>query len=125
MNDKQKHFIEFVDYLLENCKAEMPEDVEEFYNLLKTQNSSSNKPLLTESGMEILAYLQSCDAKNLKAKDIADGMGISSRKVSGSIRKLVTDNFVDKFGNSPVVYTLTEKGKEFDLESYKGEMNNV
>lgn len=51
-------------------------------------------------------------------------MEISSRKVSGSIRKLVSDGFVEKFGSNPVVYTLTEKGKNFDIEKYRGELNN-
>ncbi len=82
------------------------------------------KPALTESGCQILEYLQSANAKNLKAKDIADGMAISSRKISGAIRKLVTDGFVEKFGTNPVIYSLTEKGKQFDIKDYKEKMNN-
>ena len=93
--------------------------------MLKAQEISlDNKPMFTESGLQILEYLQSVDSKGLKAKDIADGMGISSRKVSGAIRKLVSDNFVDKFGQNPVIYSLTEKGKNFDIENYKERINN-
>lgn len=82
------------------------------------------KPMFTESGLQILEYLQSCDTTNLKAKDIADGMQVSSRKVSGSIRKLVSDGFVDKYGQNPVIYMLTEKGKNFSIEDYKEKINN-
>ena len=32
----------------------------------------------------------------------------------------MSDGFVEKFGSNPVVYTLTEKGKNFDIEKYKG-----
>ena len=45
-----------------------------------------------------------------KAKDVAEGLFISSRAVSGAMRKLVTDGYVEKVGQDPVVYTLTEKG---------------
>ena len=45
----------------------------------------------------------------------ADGLFISSRTVSGSIRKLVTDGYVEKIGQDPVIYTLTEKGKNKEI----------
>ena len=50
-----------------------------------------------------------------KAKDIAERMGISSRGVSGAMRKLVSDGFCEKIGENPIVYKLTEKGKNFNL----------
>ncbi len=51
-----------------------------------------------------------------KAKDIAEGLMMSSRRVSGSIRKLVTDGYVEKIGQDPVIYALTEKGKNKIIE---------
>ena len=36
---------------------------------------------------------------------------VSSRTISGAIRKLVTDGYVEKVGQEPVIYALTEKGK--------------
>lgn len=95
--------------------------------MLKTESAIQiEKPLLTESGIQILEYLQNnTDTKNLKAKDIADGMDISSRKVSGAIRKLVTDGFVNKFGKGPVLYSLSEKGKEFNIKEYKEKIVNT
>lgn len=126
---KCKKFLDFFDYLVANCKEPviLPDEVKEYYDILRSQEDKYvDKPLLTETGLQILEYLQGSDSKSLKAKDIADGMGmgISSRKVSGSIRKLVTDEFVEKFGSNPVVYTLTNKGKNFDIENYKGELSN-
>lgn len=123
---KPEELSNYIDYLVENCRVptEIPPTVKEYLDSL-IQSSVSNKPILTEAGCEILEYLQSLkDPNNLKAKDIADGMGISSRKISGSIRKLVADNFVEKFGTNPVMYTLTEKGKEFDIINFKETIKN-
>lgn len=124
---KCENFLNYFDWLTANCKVPVvvPDEVKEFYDMLRSQQDRQiEKPLFTETGLQILEYLQGQNTKSLKAKDIADGMEISSRKVSGSIRKLVSDGFVEKFGSNPVVYTLTEKGKNFDIEQYKGELNN-
>lgn len=118
--NKYKQFLDYFDWLVENCKQSvvMPDEVQDVYNMLQEQQAME-KPMLTESGLSILEYLQTCDAKSLKARDIADGMVISSRQVSGAIRKLVTDGFVDKMGSSPVIYSLTSKGKNFNIKEYK------
>jgi len=71
------------------------------------------KPKFTDNGKIILAYMkENKDAYNnlFKAKDIGEGMGISSRTVSGSIRKLVTDGYVEKIGENPTIYAITELG---------------
>jgi predicted transcriptional regulator len=67
---------------------------------------------ITEKGRQILVYMNThfnTDNKFL-AKDIAEGMGINSRSVSGSMRKLVSDGLVGKepFGNSNVYYITIE-----------------
>lgn len=118
--NKYKQFLDYFDWLVENCKQPvvMPDEVQDVYNMLQEQQAME-KPMFTESGLSILEYLQTCDAKSLKARDIADGMVISSRQVSGAIRKLVTDGFVDKMGSSPVIYSLTTKGKNFNIKEYK------
>ena len=118
--NKYKQFLDYFDWLVENCKQSvvMPDEVQDVYNMLQEQQAME-KPMFTESGLSILEYLQTCDAKSLKARDIADGMVISSRQVSGAIRKLVTDGFVDKMGSSPVIYSLTSKCKNFNIKEYK------
>jgi predicted transcriptional regulator len=51
-----------------------------------------------------------------KAKDIAEGLFISSRAVSGAIRKLVTDGYVEKVGQDPTIYSITDKGKNIKID---------
>lgn len=123
--NKYEQFLDYFDWLVQHCSESIviPDEVQEVYNMLREQQHIE-KPMFTESGLQILEYLQSCDTTNLKAKDIADDMQVSSRKISGSIRKLVSDGFVDKYGQNPVIYTLTEKGKNFSIEDYKEKINN-
>ena len=68
--------------------------------------------------MENLFWLlqQHSETNTWKAKDIAEGMFISSRTVSGSIRKLVNDGFVEKVGQDPVIYSITEQGKNIKID---------
>ena len=120
--NKCENFLNYFDWLVANCKEPVviPDEVKEFYDILRSQQDKHiDKPLFTETGLQILEYLKAQDAKSLKAEDIADGMEISSRKVSGSIRKLVTDGFVEKYGANPVVYTLTKKVKILILKVIK------
>jgi Mn-dependent DtxR family transcriptional regulator len=51
-----------------------------------------------------------------KAKAIAEAMFISSRSVSGAMRKLVTDGFVEKIGEDPIIYCITEKGRNIEID---------
>lgn len=76
------------------------------------------KPEFTDNGKLILKYLQNhaTDIPMAKAKDIGEGLFVSSRVVSGAIRKLVTDGYVEKIGQDPTVYAITEKGKEVKFE---------
>ena len=52
-----------------------------------------------------------------KAKEVGEGMNITSRTASGAMRKLVTDGYVEKMGENPVVYSLTDKGMTIDLSA--------
>ena len=73
--------------------------------------------MLTDNGKLILRYMQENSDKTLfKAREIAEGLFISSRGVSGALRKLVNDGFADKMGESPVLYSLNEKGKNYIIE---------
>ena len=65
---------------------------------------------------KILTFLRdNSEVESWKARDIAEGLFISSRTVSGAIRKLVNDGFVEKNGKDPVVYTITEAGKTIEI----------
>ena len=41
---------------------------------------------------------------------------MSARSVSGSMRKLVTEQYVEKAGTNPVTYKLTENGEALAKE---------
>lgn len=112
---KKQDFINFLDTLMNsNPKLTdelMTDDIATYINVLK-DSDSSEKPLFTENGAKILLYMKEhLDIPLMKARDIAEGMMVSSRTVSGAIRKLVTDGYVEKVGQEPVIYALTEKGK--------------
>ena len=113
MSKKQK-FIEAVQSaLFDVCDpAEMDQDVLEYWEAFKGKDEA-DKPMFTDNGKLILKYMQ--DLPMGKAKDIGEGLFISSRAVSGAIRKLVTDGYVEKIGQDPVVYALTEKGKTVEI----------
>ena len=123
--NKCKNFLDYFDFLV-SCAKEpitIPKEVQEFYDMLREQQEQTvDKPLFTDMGLQILEYIQASEAKNHTAKDIATGMDISSRRVSGAMRKLMTDGFVEKlFNKSPAVYALTEQGRKFNIEEYKKE----
>ena len=115
-------FLEFFDAVVTELNADVPEDVQEFYDILKSSEKNFvEKPAFTETGLAVLDYLQQCNIPSMKAKEIAEGMILPSRKVSGAMRKLCADGYVEKFGQNPVIYALTDKGKNIDLKEFKGE----
>ena len=112
-------FLKFISDLMEHDKdfteSILTDNIKEYLNVL--QNTATKNSDVTDNGKIILKFLQ--DNSNVsmwKSKDIAEQLGISSRAVAGSLRKLVTDNFVDKVGVNPIVYTLTDKGKNYKID---------
>ncbi len=114
---KKDKFIEEVTQLLQDApESFLSEDALDFWNGL--QMGGSEKPQFTDNGKLILQYIKNTkDQYNnlFKAKEIGEGLGISSRTASGALRKLVTDGYVEKIGTSPVVYALTKAGEEVDI----------
>lgn len=115
---KQQEFIEWVEGLIRNQEEPLtPTDGALMYwEALKNTDTTIEKPEFTDNGKAILQYLQSVPATMYKARDIAEGMFIASKSVSGAMRKLVTDGYVEKVGKDPVVYMITEKGKNVNFE---------
>ena len=114
----KQEFIDFLNALIaaapEVAKEKMTDNVKAYIDALT--DKKAEKPLLTDNGKLVLKYLQGVEPGIYKAKDIADGLFVSSRNVSGAMRKLVTDGFVEKVGEQPALYILTEKGKNFVIE---------
>lgn len=93
----------------------MNDDVKAYLDILT--EVKDEKPVLTENGKIILQFLQSHQETRLwKSKDLAEQIGLSSRGTSGAMRKLVNDGFCEKLGQDPVIYSLSEKGKNYIIE---------
>lgn len=114
----KQEFIEFLNALMaaapEVAENMMTDNVKAYIDAL--MDTKNDKPVITDNGKVILDYMQKSDMPMLKARDIAEGLFIQSRAVSGALRKLVTDGFCEKVGQDPVVYALTEKGKNFKID---------
>lgn len=117
---KKTEFINYVEALIDATSAdpiEMTDNALAFWNALKG-GKDEEKPTFTDNGKMVMKYLQSLptDSPMLKAKDIAEGMLVSSRAVSGAMRKLCSDGFVEKIGQDPVMYSLTDAGRQVIIE---------
>ena len=116
---KKSEFIDYVRALRAAASDEIliSEDAQAYWEALCGGNSD-DKPTFTDNGKLIMKYLQElpADAPMMKAKEIAEGMFVSSRAVSGAMSKLVTDGFVEKVGQDPVMYALTDAGRKIKIE---------
>lgn len=114
----KQEFLNFLNLLMEAAsdvvEKNMTDDIKAYISALS--ETAKEKPVLTDNGKIVLAYMQQTQLPIYKSRDIAEALGISSRAVSGSLRKLVTDGFCEKAGKEPVLYVLTEKGKDFNIE---------
>ena len=127
MASKKECFIQFVEDLMKVADQngydymimEQYNDAWDYWNALKITEDDT-KPAFTENGKLILSFMQQNKStyNNLfKAKDIGEQIDLSSRTVSGGMRKLVNDGYVEKIGQNPVIYAITTKGEEVNLEA--------
>ena len=109
----------FFDRLLAAAPAvaeTMSADVKLYIEALRT-GETQTQSTFTDNGKMILKYLQDNMSTTLwKSRDIAEGLVVSSRTVSGACRKLASDGYVEKMGKDPVLYCLTEKGKNITID---------
>jgi len=122
--NKKIAFLNFVNQLMEaspQIVAEMSEEAKIYWTALQQTNDGQQQQAFTENGKLILKFLQESTLHMHKSKDIAEEIGISSRSVSGAIRRLVTDGYVEKLGSDPVIYSITEKGRNVNLKEYENE----
>ena len=117
---KKQTFINEVLALAGNAPEKVfSQDALDFWNGLQVSGDNT-KSKFTENGKMVLNYMK--EHKNqynnlFKAKDIGEGLGISSRTASGAMRKLVTDGYVEKVGTDPIVYAITTAGIEVDISA--------
>lgn len=114
---KKDKFIEMVERLFAEME-DVDQDVLDYFETIK-QKKATKRVEMTDNGKAIIKYMQDnyeeTDNKFL-SKDIAEGLFTSSRSVSGAMRKLVTDGYVEKSDDSPIVYSLTDLGKEYLIQ---------
>ena len=117
---KKQEFINFIEMVLNENNIgpdSMPENVKLYWDAFRGADENGEKPLFTDNGKLILKFLQDRQETPMwKARDIAEGLFISSRAVSGAMRKLVTDGYVEKVGQDPVIYSITENGKNINID---------
>lgn len=107
---------EFIEYVKERVDwTDASENVKIYWEAFISKEEKE-KPMFTDNGKLILQFLRdNPDTTTWKARDIAEGLFITSRTVSGAIRKLCTDGFVEKVSQDPVIYTITELGKTVEI----------
>lgn len=104
---------------IENYSGEEWNKALEFFEELKNNKTKSSKEM-TENGQKSLTWMQeNFESMNnvFTSKEIAEGLFTSGRSVSGSMRKLVNDGYVEKIGTNPVQYALTEKGMNYKFDN--------
>lgn len=115
---KKEEFINWIEEIMNAAMtdwSDAPENARLYWEAFKGK-AEEEKPAFTDNGKLIMKFLQeNTDTPMWKARDIAEGLFISSRAVSGAMRKLVTDGFVEKVGQDPVIYSITEKGKNIEI----------
>ena len=115
---KQQEFLNFWNYLVheKNGDVEVPPNVQAYIDAISMKDKNISKPLFTDNGKNILMWMQTAPVAMYRSKDIAEQVMISSKSVAGAMRKLVTDGYVEKMGQNPVVYQITEQGKNISIE---------
>ena len=95
---KKTEFISYIEAKVGDFR-DASQEVLDYWNAFRAVEDKE-KPLFTDNGKMIIKYMQ----ENIetipvaKAKDIGEGLFISSRAVSGALRKLVTDGYFEKIG---------------------------
>lgn len=119
-----KEVLDFINAMIaaapEAADKLMTDNIKAYLQCL-ADGSIKEKSAVTDNGKMILKYMQISSSNMMKAKDIAEGLFVSSRQIAGAMRKLVSDEYVTKIGENPIVYMLTNKGKEFIIEENEGE----
>lgn len=115
---KKSEFLNFINALMAaapSVAASMSDDASAYLTALRSEDSTE-KPQFTDNGKLVLKFLQdNINTEMWKARDIAEGLFISSRSVGGACRKLVSDGYIEKLGQNPTIYVLTKKGQNVEF----------
>ena len=109
----QKEIFHNDDIYMEQYDAEDWKDIVSYWNEFNKTDKSKNTEGMTELGQKILQFMQTCE-NAMTAKEIGEGLFMSSRSVSGAMRKLITCGYVVRQNANPVMYALTDLGKSYN-----------
>ena len=114
MTDERKNvFIETVENLFNAYPLNVPAEALEFFEDYK-RSKSSNRKEITDKGIAIILALRE-NPEWITAKALGEIMDVSGRSISGSMKKLVEDGYVEKRAGTPSAYKITEKGLTCEL----------
>lgn len=122
MTDRES-FVDYVGRIIEEfdkdiTKTTHGEQVRRYWKVLLDGEETDKK--VTENGQKILIFMQENEeAMNniFTSKEIAEALFVSGRSISGSMRKLFGDGYINKEGNNPVKYSLTDLGRNLSLKN--------
>lgn len=117
MSNKKK-FIEFVEQNLfdDLVLEEIDPEVIEYWNELKN-GKTNEKKALTDNGKILMNFFQSNPSDvAYSSKDIAEELFIQARTVSGAMRSLVNNGYVEKIEGKPIKYKVTDEGLNLIIE---------
>lgn len=116
--NKKEVFIQEIGDLIYNKDIELSQEAIEFFEDFKAGKKSSSTGF-TENGKKVFEYMKTnyeTQDNSFQSKLIGAEIGMTGRSVSGSMRKLVTDGYVEKVGQNPVTYALTAAGIEYEFD---------
>lgn len=117
MTDERKDiFIETVENLFNAYPMNVPAEALDFFEDYK-KGKTSNRKEITDKGIAIiLALRENPECEDwITAKALGEIMDVSGRSISGSMKKLVEDGYVEKRAGNPSAYRITEKGLAFEV----------
>lgn len=117
MADERKNiFIDTVEELFKAYPMNVPAEAFDFFEDYK-KGKSSQKKAFTEKGIAVIMELRDVNSW-ITAKSLGERMDISGRSVSGTMKKLISDGYVEKREGNPASYRITETGMtcEFNIE---------
>ena len=112
---------DYAEYLGESVSEILSDEAYRYW--VKILDEKKNRISFTEYGKQILSFMQEhrLDYYNsFLAKMVGEEINLSSRAVSRAMLRLISDGYVERVGkrgpNDPVLYGLTEKGKNVCLQ---------
>ena len=123
--NKKDAFIEFIKNsnifeTAEDKDNEVYKNAKFYFDALQGSTGNSTKLKFTDIGRRVIVFMRENKDKynNLfTAKGISEELNIASRSISGGCRKLVNDGYLEKIGDGPVTYSLTEAGETTELDN--------